>query len=85
MSTFVPPDAGPELGENDVMDVAGRTASSNDAALIKPAPHVFDGAAESQTPPGKDVAYAGFVISASTCAGVSAGLRDSMRATTPAT
>ena len=85
MSTLVPPDAGPELGENDVMDVAGRTARSSDDALIKPAPHVFNGAAVSHAPPGKAVAYAGLVISASTCAGVSAGLRDSMRATTPAT
>ena len=58
MSTLVPPDAGPDVGANDVIDVAGRTAWSSAAALIRPTPHVLDTLAESHTPPGNAVALA---------------------------
>ena len=85
MTTLVPPDAGPDVGVNDVTAVGGRTACSSAAALMMPAPHVLDGDAASHTPPGNAVALAGLTSRASTCAGVRVGDRESMSATTPAT
>jgi hypothetical protein len=56
MATLVPPKAGPELGAKDAMEATGRTARSSAEALMRPTPQVFDGVAESHTPPGKAVA-----------------------------
>ena len=75
-----------EVGET-VTPVTGTVADpllSSAPALMIPTPQVFVGS-ESQTPPGNGVNAPVDLIFVSTCAGVSEGSPESIRATTPET